>query len=196
VTDWIQAVAVVVALLVAAYQTRLLLVDSRKRESAARVARALDMYRDLIVDGDTAVAFHRVSVRLRHEGWKRHAVATWRLPEKGDLGPEGLMDPTDNSPESLFADFYRIIWYFERANLAITNSLIDREVFFKAAGFHVWWWNEIMRNVDGPKAMAGLRALASEVESWAHSEGVLADWESRCTMDFNGGPAASTRRWS
>lgn len=179
------------ALLLSAYQTRQLAADSRQRDEERRVELALNLYRDLVVDGDTANAFHRLSVGLRKVGTARHNTITWYLPKDDDLGVGGLMDPSADADGSDFADLYRVMWFFERAHIALTHGLIAKEVFFEAAGFHVWWWNEILRDIEGPKAMSALRALAVEVDSWARSTSRIDSWRSRCMTDFNGGPASS-----
>lgn len=54
--------------------------------------------------------------------------------------------------DSPFSDLYRILWYFERAEMTIRFKLVDPAVFFEAAGFHCWWWGQLLRKVDGPKA--------------------------------------------
>lgn len=40
--------------------------EARERDSDRRTERSLELYRDLVVDVDTANAFHRLSVLLRH----------------------------------------------------------------------------------------------------------------------------------
>lgn len=185
----IEAAAVVGALLLSGYQTRRLAKDSRHRDEERRIELALNFYRDLVVDGDTAKAFHRLSVRLRKVGTAKFTAMTWYLPDDSDLQPGGLMDPNAEGEGVLFADLYRVMWYFERANIALVHGLIDRDVFFEAAGFHVWWWNQILRSVREPKAMSSLRALAEAVEEWALNKEQLHDWKARCETDFAGGSA-------
>jgi hypothetical protein len=189
--DWVGSVetaAVVGALLISGYQTRRLVTDSRQRDRERRVELALNLYRDLVVDGDTANAFHRLSVALRKQGSATHRIMTWYLPVNQDINPGGLMDPNADGATVLFADLYRVMWYFERANTALNNDLIDREVFFEAAGFHVWWWDQILRNIDAPKAMSALRDLAGKVSFWAVERELLNEWRSKCLTDFDGGP--------
>lgn len=188
-TDWIQSIVVVGALLIAGYQTRLLVRDFRKRDHDLRVERALNMYRDLVIEGDASSAFHRLSVLLRNQGFRQFRTVAWKLPEDSDLNSGGLMDPTLEGSDTPFADLYRVMWYFERAHIAVEQNLIDKSVFFEAAGFHIWWWNQILRDLNAPKAMGSLRSSAADVTNWARNAGKLEEWRDRCNADFNGGPA-------
>ena len=55
-TDYVDVVGIAGALGFSAVQTRRLVLDARKRDDDRRTERALDFYRDLVVDGDTAGA--------------------------------------------------------------------------------------------------------------------------------------------
>lgn len=77
--DVVETCGIAGALGVAADQLRRSVSDLRRRDRDRRTERALELYRDLVVDGETAVAFHRLSLMLRARGSERHGFATWQV---------------------------------------------------------------------------------------------------------------------
>ena len=184
----INAIGVVVAIGGAAFQTRRLVVDARKRDTDRRTERALELYRDLVVEGDTARAFESVSVMLRKEGGKRFGVTTWFVMSDAEFDDGGLLDPSVEGGAEIFQNFYRVLWYFERVESALHFRLIEPEVLHRSIGFHAWWWGSLLRNVHAPKAVEALHELAPNAAQWAIDNGEYPRWLDRCATDFNGGP--------
>ena len=186
--DYVNSVGIIGALGVGAFQTRRLVADARSRDASQRIENALALYRDLVVDGDTANAFHRLSVLLRSKGAEQHGITTWYVINDDDFKNDGLFDPALTGFETPFADFYRVLWFFERAEMNLRFELANSNVFFNAAGFHCWWWGQLLHAVEGPKATAAIRRLAPKAVAWAKKNGVYAEWKSHCKTDFDGGP--------
>lgn len=196
--DWvggIESVGIVGALLVSAYQTWRMANEERKRDADRRTERSLELYRDLVVEGDTAAAFHRLSVRLRDEGSSEYGTTTWLCPRDSDFDPGKVLDPAAPGIASPFEDLYRVLWFFERVDRSLEHGLVDRHVLFSTIGFHCWWWASILWHIEEPKAKASLAGLGRMTRDWAEDEGVLPDWERRCEFDFNGaGPRLGGRK--
>lgn len=188
--NYVNAVGVVVALGLSAFQTRRLVLDARKRDADRRTERALELYRDLVVEGDTAKAFESVSVMLRKEGARRFGVTTWFVMTDAEFNDGGLLDPSLDGGAEIFQDFYRVLWYFERVESALYFSLIEPEVLFRSIGFHCWWWGSLLKDIAAPKAVAALHELAPLAAAWARTSGEYDRWVDRCRTDFNGGPPA------
>jgi hypothetical protein len=185
----INALGVVVAIGAAAFQARRLVVDARQRDADRRRERALELYRDLVVEGDTAKAFECVSVMLRKEGAKRFAMTTWYVMDDAEFDNGGLLDPAlDDDSEQVFQNFYRVLWYFERVESALHFDLLDPEVLYRSIGFHCWWWGSLLKDIHAPKAVAALHKLAPEAAEWARNSGEYPRWLERCATDFDGGP--------
>lgn len=91
--DYVESVGVIGALAVGAFQTRRLVIDRRLHDEDRRTERALELYRDLVVDGDTANAFHRLSNLLRSVGTEQHGMTTWYVINDEDFKTGGLFDP-------------------------------------------------------------------------------------------------------
>lgn len=181
------SVGIIGALGVSALQTRRLVVEARQRDVDRQTERALELYRDLVVDGDTANAFHRLSVLLRHKGTAKNRVTTWYVMNDGDLNEGGLLDPSLTGLDTPFEDFYRVLWFFERTEMTLRFKLVNPHVLFNAAGFHCWWWGQLLRNIQAPKAALALRKLAPRAVGWAKENGVYKEWVSHCMTDFDGG---------
>lgn len=192
--DVIETCGVVGALGVAADQLRRSVSDQRERDADRRVERALELYHDLVVDGETAQAFHRLSVLLRALGSEQHGFATWRVLTNADLEPGGALDPLNSDLQTPFADLYRVLWFFERGETAVRYGLVDEDVLYRTIGFHCWWWNQLLSQVTAPKASAALRTLGPRAAEWAREAGGLDDWISSCLTDFDGGTAAKRPR--
>jgi hypothetical protein len=157
------------------------------RDIDRKTERALDLYRDLVVDGDTANAFHRLSVLLRHKGTSQRGVTTWYVMNDSDFNKGGLLDPSLTGLDTPFEDFYRVLWFFERTEMALRFRLVNPDVLFNAAGFHCWWWGQLLQNIQTPKAIHALRKLAPRAAAWAKESGVYQEWVSHCATDFSGG---------
>lgn len=187
--DWlssINAAAIVAAVLISAYQTWRAARDARKRDNDRRTERALELYRDLVVEGDTAAAFHRLSVLLRRTGSARFEGTTWVMLKDDDFDAGGLLDPNAEGTDTPFEDLYRVLWFFERVHTSMHEGLVDETVLMRTIGFHCWWWGNLLHHVTAPKATLALRGIAPRATQWAGSEGVLADWTQRCSTDFDG----------
>jgi hypothetical protein len=184
--DYVNAAGIVGAFAFSAYQIRRLVVDARQRDADRRTERALELYRDLVVDGDTADAFNNLSVYLRNKGTQRFGVNTWYIMADDDLADGGVLDPAKPGNDALFQCFYRVLWYFERVESALHFSLIDPEVLFRTIGFHCWWWGQILRNIHAPKASDALHDLAPKAADWARDNNDFDRWVARCMTDFAG----------
>jgi hypothetical protein len=184
----VNSMAIVGAFLAAAIQVRRQLSDARRRDADRRVERSLELHRDLVADGETAEAFHRLSVHLRRRGSELHGRVTWFLLSDADLGPGGLLDGSTEASGSAFRDLYQVLWFFERVKTALDHGLIDEEVLFGTMGFHCWWWAQLLRNVTGPKASRALHTLGPLAGSWANRRGEYREWYGRCMADFDALP--------
>lgn len=192
-TEWfdlVNTVGIGGALAASIWQVRRLNVDATKRDDDRRVERALEFYKDLVVDGDTAAALNNLSVKLLAIGKKRHRVTTWYVMDDSDLQTGGLLDPRPEDPQdTLLQDFYRTLWWFQRAEAALRFGLVDEETLFDLTGFHCWWWGQLLVNVTSPVASRSQRELSARAAAWARTNGKYAYWESRCAKDFdNAGP--------
>lgn len=171
--NYLNSAALIGALLVGAFQIRRLALDARERDRDRQTERALELYRDLVVTGDTASAFHRLSVLLRHKGSARHRGTTWYLMDDGGFQEGGMLDPSQVGPNTPFEDIYRVLWYFERVEISLRFNLVRADVLFSSIGFHIWWWGQILRNIHEPKSVQGLRQLEPLVVEWAKKHGGL-----------------------
>ncbi len=190
--DYVNATGIVGAFAISAYQIRRLAVDARQRDADRRIERALELYRDLVVDGDTADAFNQLSVLLRNAGAKRFGVHTWIIVSDDEIASGGALDPALPGMDVAFQNFYRVLWYFERVESALYFNLIDPEVLFRTIGFHCWWWGQLLRGIHRPKASDALHKLAPKAAAWARNNGEYDRWLARCATDFDGaGPVES-----
>jgi len=184
--DGISSVGIVGAFAAGVYQAHRLAEDARERDRERRIERALDLYRDLVVESDTATAFHQFSVALRAEGFRRFHISTWYLPLDGDLDHDGFLDPTVPGMETSFQNLYKVLWFFERAHNALEFRLVDADVTFNTIGYHCWWWGQVLLMIREPKASVALHRLAARAEAWARENHHYDDWVARCTHDFGG----------
>ena len=107
--------------------------------------------------------------------------------EHGVVGERYILGGRNFTNDRLFADLYTVMWFFERAEVALNRRLVDRDALMATLGFHCWWWGQVLLELRGPKAVAAVHQLADDAGRWARSQGVMADWEARCTTDFAGG---------
>lgn len=187
--DWINAVgqlATAGALIAAIWQLRQGVIDARLRDRDRRVERALGYYESVVAEGETQRAFHRLSVALRLQGSKDHGMTTWHVVYDRDLEAEGFLDPTDAGKTQLFADTYAVLWLFERCELALHRQIVDRDMLMETLGFHFWWWSQMMRGLQSPKAAAAVHRLGTMARTWADDRGRLDEWHARCATDFEG----------
>jgi hypothetical protein len=191
VADVVNAIGVMGALGVAAYQSRRLVLDARCRDEDLRTQLALDFYRDLVVDGDTAQSFHRMSVLLRRDGTARHGTTTWTVLTNEALMRGGLLDPDDPSLEGPFQDLYQVLWFFERVDRALAFGLVQENVLFATVGFHCWWWGQLLRELTAPKAASAIHELAPRAAAWAVTAGEFDRWVDHCPTDFDGAGAVA-----
>jgi hypothetical protein len=186
--DYVNSAGIVGALGLTAFQTRRLLLDARDRDEDRRTERALDLYRDLVVDGDTAKAIESVSVMLRNAGGEKFGCVTWLVIGDEEFGPGGLLCPGTDEKDRIYQDFYRVLWYFERVENSLHFGLIQPEVLFRSIGFHCWWWGQLLRNIHSVKAVSALHVLAPRATEWARRNGEYDRWLTRCATDFDAGP--------
>ncbi len=184
--DYVNSAGIIGALVSGAYQTRKLAAEARQRDSDRRTERSLELYRDLVVDGDTANAFHRLSVLLRQTGTEKYGKTTWYIVQESDFESGGLFDPAEIGMDTPFQDFYRVLWFFERAYTSMQSYLVDADTLFQTTGFHCWWWGQLLRDVTSPKATYSLRQLAPNAAAWAVMHGEYDRWVSHCMTDFDG----------
>lgn len=189
--DAITSLATVGALLAAIWQLHIGNRDRRAAEQSTRADRAMRLFEEVVAGGDTAKAFHELSVYLRHLGSDRSGTVTWRLPTDDDLHEGGAFAPVPGPTEQAFANLYTIMWYFERAKVSIDSNVVDRNATFETLGFHFWWWGQILRSLNAPKAKAALSHLSEWAEQEAARRGILDDWSARCSTDFDAGPPVS-----
>jgi hypothetical protein len=195
--DYVNSAGIIGALGLSALQTRRLVLDARGRDVDRRTERALEFYRDLVIEGDTAEALNRMSVRLRVEGHQRFGGHTWYCLTDEDFAEGRLLGNSTVALDTPFQDLYRILFFFERVESSLHYNLVDSDVLFRSVGFHIWWWAQLLWEVKSPKASVSLHALAPQVQSWAQEESsshtsspadssLLALWRSRCMTDFDG----------
>lgn len=185
--DVIDSVGIVGAFAIGADQIRRGVRDARRRDEDRRTERTLELYRDVVVDGETSLAFHRLSVLLRRLGTERHGRTTWLLLSDEEFGRGGLLDPTKPELDTPFQDLYQVIWYFERVEMSIRYGLVDQDVLYRTVGFHCWWWAQILRNIHTPKAARALKLLAPQARDWAVANDEYERWVAHCADDFDGG---------
>lgn len=193
VFEVISSLATLGALLAAIWQLRQAVLAGRVRDEERRVERALVLYEQVVSEGATYEAFHRLSVLLRRLGTAEHGITTWHVVSDEDLNEGGVLDAGDQSREQAFADLYAVLWWFERCLTALDRHLISEDVLMETAGFHLWWWGQMLRELHGPKATRAVRDLGANADAWAQRRGVLDDWRRRCGTDFKGGPAVPLR---
>lgn len=184
--NYLNSLGVIAGLAAGAYQIRRLAKEGAQRDADRRTERSLELYRDLVVDGDTANAFHRLSVLLRHKGTSTFGKTTWYVMEEADFGSGGLLDASLVGIDTPFQDFYRVIWFFERAYNALYFGLVNPNVLFQTTGFHCWWWGQLFRKIESPKAMYALQELIPQACDWARKNGEYERWVSHCMTDFDG----------
>lgn len=181
--------ATVGALLAALWQLRRTAKDARMRDEDRRVERALKMYENVVSEGATFEAFHRLSLLLRDVGSRNYKKTTWHVLSDKDLDTGGLLDPRQKKREQEYADLYAVLWFFERAAIALRRGLVSKDILMESVGFHFWWWGQILRNLQSPKASVSVRELASLARLWAIENNLYEEWRKRCLNDFNGGPS-------
>lgn len=184
--ELVNTVGIMGALITAAVQVHRAARDAKQRDAERRVERALQLYSDLVVDGATADAFHRLSVLLRQLGSERHGKTTWLLLDDRQFDTGGILDPLKDERHAPFEDLYRVLWYFERVDTALNRGLVDKDVLFETIGFHCWWWAQLLRSVKSPKATAAITALGPRASDWAKAAGEYATWVAKCSNDFDG----------
>lgn len=188
--DYVNSAGIFAAASIGLFQIRQLRKDARQRDLDRQTERALEFYHDLVVDGDTADAFNCLSIRLRAEGIRRHGTATWYVMQDRDLEIGGLLDHTPDDENTLLQYFYRVLWFAERTSAALRYELINADVLFDTAGFHLWWWGQLLSGVRGPKAARALEDLARQAADWARRNDEYGVWIEKCRTDFDGsGPA-------
>lgn len=187
--ELLTAVGIVAALTFSTIEMRDRSRQSRIHDQMRREEAALQLHRDMTLDGETANAFRRLSLVLRSEGTRIHGRTTWRMLTDKDLEPGGFLDNSDPEHNQPYADFYRVLWLFQRCDMALTRGLADQSLLNDLSGFHFWWWNELLREIRRPTSMRHLRELAAHTAEWAAQNGHLDEWNQRCAYDFGGGPA-------
>lgn len=181
------SVATVGALAAAIWQLWVGNRDRRDAEQSTRSDRAMKLFEEVVAGGDTAKSFHDLSVYLRKLGTGGNSDVTWYLSGDRDLSQSGVFSPAQKESEKAFANLYTVLWFFERVDGALQSRVIDAETCYRTLGFHIWWWDQLLRGVTTPKARASLTTLAEWVISEAFARGDLANWISRCSSDFAGG---------
>lgn len=185
--DWFdvaESVGVLGALAIGIWQLRQGNIDSRRRDEDIRTERSLKLHTDIVAEGATHEAFHELSVFLRERGTEQFGTTTWYLLTDNDFFDAGLMVNRGNDGR-YFRHVYTVLWFFERAEIALKRGLVNEDVLFHSIGYHIWWWNELFIDLQHPKARGSLHRLAQKTTTWAKEEQVLDDWQSRCSTDFN-----------
>jgi hypothetical protein len=185
VQDLFQTLGVLAAIAFSTYQIILLRKDANRRECQRREETALQLHRDITMDGEAAAGCRRLSLSLRARGMQIYGTETWSLVLEEDFNPGGLLDSSSPENQQNYADVYRTMWYFERVYTVERSDLVDSDLLFSLIGFHVWWWNQILRNVRHPVVMRKVIELGHRSEVWAASQGRLQDWVQRCRNDFD-----------
>jgi hypothetical protein len=181
----VETVALLGALIFSALQTLLLRRDQNERMRQRREEAALELHHDLAIDGEAAAAFRRLSVSLRAAGMSKYHTATWLTLSDRDREPGGMLDHSSPGNEQNYADLYRVLWFFERAYTFAKLDLVDADLLFSLAGFHIWWWNQILREVRQPTVMEKVIDLGIKAEAFAQRDNRLSNWQQRCSSDFN-----------
>jgi hypothetical protein len=185
--DAVAAVATAGALIAAIWQLWVANRDRRDAEQSVRSDRAVKLFEEVVAGGDTAAAFHELSLYLRRLGSDGRAEVTWYLADDDDLHGDGVFSPAHAGSEAAFAKLYTVLWFFERVHGSLETKVIDADACFRTTGFHIWWWDQLLRGVTQPKARAALTDLARWVTAEAARRGELDNWVQRCATDFGGG---------
>lgn len=187
--EGLAAIATVGALAAAIWQLWVGNRDRRDAEQSTRSDRAMKLFDEVVAGGDTAKAFHELSVYLRKLGTGESGEVTWYLAQDHDLSQAGVFSPAQRESEIAFANLYTVLWFFERVDGSLQSRVIDPETCYRTLGFHIWWWDQLLRGVSTPKARAALTVLADWATRQAESKGQLDNWIARCSSDFAGGGA-------
>ncbi len=182
----IAAIATVGALGAAIWQLWVGNRDRRDSEQSTRADRAMKLFEEVVAGGDTAKAFHELSLYLRRLG-SDGGVVTWYLADDDDLQGEGVFSPAQPTSEEAFAKLYTVLWFFERVQGSLASKVIDPSACFRTTGFHIWWWDQLLRDVNLPKASSALSELGRWVTAEAAASGELEMWHTKCATDFGGG---------
>ena len=126
-------------------------------------------------------------MHLRHLGSEKYGFTTWVRLSDIDFQTGGILDPNKTGADVPFEDLYRVLWFFERVEIALDRKIVKPDVLMQTIGFHCWWWNELLAHIEAPKATAALRSIGPTAREWAANTRQLDDWVSRCKTDFNGG---------
>lgn len=187
----INSVGIMGALLVGVYELRRTAREARARDEDRRVERSLELHKDAATEGETAEAMNRLSALLRSTGSGEFGSTTWHLLTDEDFSTGGVLDPSEPASQSAWQDLYRVLWFFERLAIARNRGLVNESVLFESLGYHCWWWAQLLRHVQGPKAARFLHALGPPAEEWARREGWYDHWYRSSESDFGGGPPLS-----
>jgi hypothetical protein len=189
--DAVAAIATAGALIAAIWQLWIGNRDRRDAEQSVRSDRAMKLFEEVVAGGDTAAAFHELSLYLRKRGSDGRADVTWYIATDDDLQGDGVFSPTREESEAAFARLYTVLWFFERVHGSLQTKVIDADACYRTTGFHIWWWDQLLRGVTKPKARAALTELAQWVTVEAATRGDLENWTARCATDFDGGGPVS-----
>lgn len=187
--DVVETVALLGALIAAAVQVAMLRRDRSEQDRQRREILTLDLHRDMTVDGETAAAFRRLSVSLRGLGTAHRGMTTWYLIRDADLAPGGLFDLAREAAAQDYVDLYRVLWYLQRVSAARAAGIVDDDFLFALMGFHLWWWNQLLRHLSAPSAMPSVLRLGVAAERWADVNRHMSNWTRRCANDFDGAGA-------
>ena len=186
----ISALGVIGALVFSGIQIRRSVREERIRDAERRRDAALDLQRMMLIEGAAAEAVRRMSGRLRAVGIERYSVPTWYLIHDADLQPKGLLDPSLEGRETAFSDYYRILAFYQRCDLALRDQLVDAETLFELIGFNLWWWSQAFRSVTSAEALRSVQEVGGKAWAWAVAQRRDQAWRARCVTDFNAGPAS------
>lgn len=182
--EYAESIGVLGALGTGLWQLRQNNAGNRRRDEDARTERSLKLHHDIVAEGATHEAFHELSVWLREHGTERFGATTWYLLSDDDFAANGLMVRRGNEDRH-FRHVYTVLWFFERTEIALSHGLVNQEVLLESIGYHIWWWDELFRELKHPKARSSLSRLADKARTWAVNEGVADNWHKGCLTDFN-----------
>ena len=186
--DLITQIGTFVALLVAIVQLSISIRDGRSRDRLRLREHALALYTEAVSATETSNAFHRLSGDLRRAGSRAEGIVTWRKIRNEDFDGGGFFDPNDPESEQRSSDVYTVLWFFERVRYAVSNDVADRAVTLETLGFRLWWWGQLLQELDRLTAVGAIHDLSVMAQESASASRQMELWQRTCATDFEGGP--------
>jgi hypothetical protein len=178
IASTLQAVAVVPAILIAAFTLRR---DSRDR----RMDRLLAFHQEL-VSGDLNDARQRLAAHLRRHGTPSEPVrVTSRRELRDDRRLRAYQGDKEHNP---YDDVNLLLRFFERVNAARLANALYRPMLVELVGRHAAWWDLAIAREDQPSPQWHMHSLAAWANIYAaayrRKHPYLRDWGHNRSQDF------------